>query len=318
MIRVFGAAAMLAIVCGLESKAATAKPGVGLPAFPGAEGYGADTPGGRGGRVVWVTNTNDAGPGSLRQAMEVETGPRIVVFRTGGTITLSKDITVSEENSFLTVAGQTAPGGGIQLKNNNLTIANGAHDVVIRHLRVRPGTDGVLTRPDGQPNGNSIDGICVYGNHGRRVHHVVIDHCSVQWAVDENGEIFGDVTDTVFQWCIFGEGTVTGHEKGAHNKAVLVATGSRQKWQITASIHHCLMMNSGDRNPRVTANYSRGKPNVRADIRNNVVYNWGGNNGASFSVGAEANFVNNHYIMGPETSAPEVAWVADQDLGTRV
>jgi len=183
---------------------------------------------------------------------------------------------------------------------------------------VGPGTDGIAIRRDGKPNGNEIDGLCVYGNTGLRVHHVVIDHCSVQWAVDENGEAFGNVTDTVFQWCIFGEGTVTGHEKGPHNKAVLLATGSQQKWKLTVGVHHCLLANSGDRNPNVTANYSRGKPNIRADIRNNVVYNWSGNNPAKFSVGAEVNFVNNHYIMGPDTSAPQVAWLSDKELGTRI
>ena len=112
------AAALIAVVCCCHATAASQRTRVAPRAFPTAEGYGAETPGGRGGRVVWVTNTDDAGPGSLRQAMEAETGPRIVVFRTGGTITLARDITVSEKNSFLTVAGQTAPGGGIQLKNN--------------------------------------------------------------------------------------------------------------------------------------------------------------------------------------------------------
>src|SRR5512140_738351 len=107
---------------------------VDLPAFPGAEGFGATTPGGRGGKILFVTNLDDSGPGSLRAACEAD-GPRIVIFRVGGTIALKKPITV--RNPFLTIAGQSAPGDGICLRDESLGIAT--HDVVVRFIRSRLG-----------------------------------------------------------------------------------------------------------------------------------------------------------------------------------
>jgi hypothetical protein len=113
-----------------------------VKAFPTAEGFGAGAVGGRGGRVIEVVNLNDAGPGSLRSAMEA-VGPRIVVFRVSGTITLESAIRVS--TPCLTVAGQTSP-GGVQIKGNGqpqgdwgVWFVNGAHDIIVRHLRVRMG-----------------------------------------------------------------------------------------------------------------------------------------------------------------------------------
>ena len=112
----------------------TAKEASVIPAFPGAEGFGSTTPGGRGGKVMFVTNTNDSGPGSLRAACEAE-GPRIVIFRVSGLISLAAPIVV--KNPFLTVAGQTAPGDGVCLRNFTFNIAT--HDVVVRYLRSRLG-----------------------------------------------------------------------------------------------------------------------------------------------------------------------------------
>ena len=144
-----------------------------LPAFPGAEGYGALARGGRGGRVIEVTNLNDSGPGSLRAAVNAS-GPRIVVFRVGGTIELKSDIIIrGEDQAYLTIAGQTAPGGGILLKKYGLLLIN-THDIVVRHIRVRPGWYGL---PD--PRGEGISetlgsfgygrtGILVWGQAGRR------------------------------------------------------------------------------------------------------------------------------------------------------
>ena len=110
-----------------------------VKAFPTAEGFGAGSRGGRGGRIIEVTNLNDSGAGSLRQALEVATGPRIVIFRISGTIELESDIRIrGEAGSFVTVAGQTSP-GGVQLKGDGLVVMDGAHDVVLRHLRIRPG-----------------------------------------------------------------------------------------------------------------------------------------------------------------------------------
>ena len=125
-----------------------------LPAFPGAEGYGALARGGRGGRVIEVTNLNDSGPGSLRAAVNAS-GPRIVVFRVGGTIELKSDIIIrGEDQAYLTIAGQTAPGGGILLKNYGLHIMD-THDIVVRYIRIRPGQWAFQDR--------WVYGILVYG-----------------------------------------------------------------------------------------------------------------------------------------------------------
>ena len=154
------------------SISATAQPV--LPAFPGAEGFGTQTPGGRSGQVIQVTNLNDAGPGSLRAALEASE-PRIVVFRVGGTILLQKPIEI--KNPYLTLAGQSAPGDGIQLRGEGITIAT--HDVVIRNIRIRIGDEGVPT--------NSRDALNISATFTNSdVYNVVIDHCSISWAIDEN------------------------------------------------------------------------------------------------------------------------------------
>ena len=145
-----------------------------LPAFPGAEGFGAETPGGRGGKVIEVTNLSDSGPGSFRAACEAKE-PRIVVFRTGGTVMLKSGIEIT--NPYITIAGQSAPGGGICLRNdpvNRFTpITVSTHDVVIRYLRIRPGAS---TEKTGYLNAMEV----LSGGY-----NVVIDHCSLSWAVDE-------------------------------------------------------------------------------------------------------------------------------------
>ncbi len=290
-----------------------------VKAFPSAEGFGSTTPGGRGGKVVYVTNLNDSGRGSLRHALSVETGPRFVLFKVSGTIALSADIVIAEENSYVTVAGQTAPGDGIQLRNYTVSVAYGAHDVVIRHLRCRPGQGGVRIDPEtGKSNGNVINGLLVYGPADQLVRNVVIDHCSVYWAVDENGEAFGMVQDTTFQWCIFAEGELHGHEKGAHSMGMLIGTGGANTREMSVSVHHCLFAHNAGRNPQACANYTGGDPSVIADIRNNLVYNWSGNNGGMFYSGPKVNFVGNLYIPGPDSTPRNVAWLQGKALGTRI
>src|SRR3990167_6704486 len=106
-----------------------------IPAFPGCEGFGCDTPGGRGGRVIAVTNLNDSGPGSLRDAL-LQTGPRIVVFEVSGTINLNSYLTLRSDNSYVTVAGQTAPGDGIAIEGAPMWL-EGLHDAVFQHVRFR-------------------------------------------------------------------------------------------------------------------------------------------------------------------------------------
>ncbi|MHC4933496.1 MAG: hypothetical protein ACYTGV_15030 [Planctomycetota bacterium] len=145
-----------------------------LPAFPGAEGFGAHSIGGRGGQVIEVTNLNDAGPGSLRAALEAS-GPRIVVFRVAGTIELDSSIEV--QNPYLTVAGQTAPGDGITLKNSPLNAKTPlkieTYEVVIRYLRSRPGSNPA--------DSGTLDALTI-SNEEADVYNVIVDHSSFSWA----------------------------------------------------------------------------------------------------------------------------------------
>jgi len=286
-----------------------------VKAFPTAEGFGADTPGGRGGRVIYVTNLKDSGPGSLRAALEA-TGPRIVLFKVSGTIELSGNIRIAEANSFVTVAGQTAPGDGVQLKNFTVAVHSGGHDAVIRHLRFRPGTGGVAIDPSrGVLNGNNIDGFLVYGNSAQTVHNVVVDHCSIEWAVDENGEVYGNATDVTYQWCIMAEGALWGHEKGPHSMGMLMGWSGNQPTQMRVSVHHSLFAHNRGRNPLMLP-VGSGRPDAcLLDFRSNVIYNWGGAQGATelgavksggapldAAVGTvvKANIINNVYIPGPD------------------
>lgn len=276
--------AAMAIALGFLA-AATAPAQTTIPAFPGAEGFGATTPGGRGGDIIEVTNLNDSGPGSLREAMEVRTGPRIVVVKVGGTIALSREIVVREANSYLTVAGQKAPGDGIQLKNYGIALRDGAHDVVVRYIRSRPGdtTPGIWDK----------DGVLLYGVGGKPVHDVVFDHCSIEWAVDENVNVWQWVENATFQWCLIAEGSQTGHPKGPHSMGLLSGADPR----ITLTVHHCLLAHNGGRNPLLQDN-SLGAN----DFRNNVIYNWLNNNAGDAKYGARVNYVGNTYIAGPDTS----------------
>ena len=137
------------------------------PAFPGAEGFGARTPGGRGGKVLLVRNLNDDGPGSFREAVTAK-GPRTVVFRVGGLITLKSPVKITEP--FLTVAGQTAPGDGICIRGSEVSIAT--HDVIVRYMRFRPG----------DISGGEVDALNIVGDS----RDVIVDHCSATWSIDED------------------------------------------------------------------------------------------------------------------------------------
>ncbi len=274
-----------------------------IPAFPGAEGFGASTPGGRGGAVVEVTNLNDAGPGSLRDALQVRTGARTVVFRVSGTIALASRIEMKAANSFVTVAGQTAPGEGIQLKNYGLMLRDGVHDVVVRHLRIRPG--------DTTPGDWNKDGVLVYGYGGTPVYNVVFDHVSVEWAIDENVDVWDWVQSVTFQWCVIAEGSMTGHAEGPHSMGMLA--GAHPK--INLSVHHCLFAHNAARNPRLGDN----REGV-GDVRNNVIYNWRNFGPAENYGGAPVNYVGNVFLAGPNSSTVErsVFTVPDRTNSTGV
>jgi len=301
----------LAMLVGLAGTFGRETAARSLPAFPGAEGYGSQTAGGRGGRVIEVTNLNDSGPGSLRDALEVQTGRRIVVFRVSGTIELGGSINIGKDNSYVTIAGQTAPGDGIQIKNWPIAVSYGGHDVVMRYLRMRPGPGGIT-----EENGGDIDGVLIYGPGGRHTYNVMIDHCSVMWAADENSDACGAVTNVTYQWCIFAEGLQSGHEKGPHSMGMLIS-GSQKT--MTVSVHHCLFAHNGGRNPALIFVNPQGTPAARFDFRNNVVYNWSNNNYAQFHTeghssadnGPQVNFVNNLYLRGPDSNPGDdnIVWV---------
>lgn len=217
----------------------------GPPAFPGAEGYGTSTPAGRGGAVIRVTNLNDAGPGSLRDALTAA-GPRTVIFDVSGYITLNSDIEIGDRDvttqNFLTVAGQTAPSPGITVIG---AIIVRASDVLIQHIRIRPGVAGTTNRRDA---------LRIEGPLSR----VVIDHVSVSWAGNsgKNFSISGEgVRDVTISNCIDSE---------AFPYGLLVFDDSKR-----IAVTRTLFAHNFDRNPEVASNTS-------VTFVNNLIYNPGG------------------------------------------
>ena len=253
-------------------------------AFPTAEGYGKFTKGGRGGAVYEVTNLNDSGEGSLRAAIDA-TGHRTVVFRLSGTISLESPLKI--KNPYITIAGQTAPGDGICIKNHQLSID--ADHVIIRHIRVRLGDE----------SGEDYDAI-----GGRYHNNIILDHVSASWSVDECVSIYHCDSITV-QWCIISESmSKSNHVKGSHGFGGIWGSNF-------GTYHHNLLAHHSSRNPRMAS----GSGNT--DYRNNVIYNWGyqslyggekyqqGNDKFNFS---NFNIVANYYKPGPATKPGEVMY----------
>jgi hypothetical protein len=215
-----------------------------LPAFPGAEGYGAASVGGRGGRVLKVTHLERRGTGSLQWACEQE-GPRIVVFEVSGVI--PGDVYIKQPN--ITIAGQTAPGAGVTLEGMLMTPYRGKvkiHDVTIRFLRVRPPVHKGLWH----------GGDCLQIS---RVTRLIVDHVSSSWSTDESYDLSGSREVTV-QWCALEESDPVGHEKGRHNYGLLLSYGGSN-----TTIHHNLFAHHEKRAPICSIE--------TLDHRNNVLYN---------------------------------------------
>ncbi|MEN6337390.1 MAG: pectate lyase [Phycisphaerales bacterium] len=255
-----------------------------IPAFPGAEGFGAYAKGGRGGRVIHVTTLADSGPGSLREAVEAS-GPRIVVFDVSGTIKLAKSLYVEEP--FITIAGQTAPGDGICLRD--ATFGVGTDHVVIRYLRCRLGDEG-------------REGDAISIGAGR---HIIVDHCSASWSTDEvlsssTGE--PRLSDLTVQWCFITE--ALNPKNHGFGSLVRGCHGARY------SYHHNLYAHNRGRNPR-PGNYDDRNPHDKdpngllLDFRNNVIYNWGGGH-AGYNADKESvthlNYVGNYLVPGLDSS----------------
>ena len=248
-------------------------------AFPGAEGFGAMSKGGRGGSVYVVTNLGDTGTGSLRWAID-QTEPRTIVFATSGVIELTSQLSI--DHPFITIAAQTSP-AGITLKGGRVKIRT--HDVVIRGLRVRPGDD-----PDGMEPGNR-DGLSI-GDPNNPVYNVIIDHSSFTWAVDENGSNWFPSNNVTVQWSLFAEGLRNSiHPEGPHSMGYLIGSGSQN-----LSVHHNIFASNEHRNPVVADAQS-------IEVINNVGYNWRSEGVAVSSTGATTlHAINNYYIHGPDTT----------------
>ncbi len=272
----------------VAQKAATGMiaPDENLPvAFPGAEGFGKYTTGGRGGKVYIITNLSDKGAGSFREAAEAK-GKRIVVFNISGTIHLETKLVLKGD---LTVAGQTAPGDGICIADQPVTL--GGDNIIVRYLRFRMGDK---YQRGGMVDGNGGDD--AFG--GTRRKHIIIDHCTMSWSTDEAFSVYGG-DSTTLQWNLIAEPLNYSYhfeagDTGYEHHGFGGIWGGRH-----LSAHHNLFAHCNNRNPRFDG--IRNIPEEFVDYRNNVVYNWGINT-VYAGEGGRYNMVSNYFKPGPSTN----------------
>ena len=250
-----------------------------LTAFPGAEGFGRYAEGGRGGDVYYVSNLDDSGPGSLRYGIETADGPRTILFVVSGTIFLDSRLVV--DKSYITIAGQTAPGDGITIANYELRVET--DHIIIRYIRSRLGD--VKRNED---NAIRID----------KGTNIILDHVSASWGLNRSlttsspaYERADEVDLITIQWSIISEGLYETHHRKSPRGYGGVINSSRE------SLHHNLYAHNRTRSPKIShKNY------IQADFHNNVIYNWGTNNHYDGSL-AHVNWINNYYKPGPATTS---------------
>ena len=276
-------------------------------AFPTAEGFGKYASGGRGGKVVEVTNLNDSGEGSLRWALtEAGRENATIVFRVSGIIDIGPNPQRKGERAIraklknVTIAGQTAPGEGILLRGGKLNLG-GSENVIIRNIRARLGTLGDPTKSKKE---NFIEGGAIGIENAQ---NIIIDHCCFGWSGEENVTMY-DNHYTTLQWCIIHEGLYdAGHKKGVR--------GYGAQWGGSpATFHHNLLAHNDSRSARLNgATNPRVDKNVFLEYQNNVNFNWGrrnscygGENEAGEGSSHECNFVGNYYKPGPAHPADNV------------
>lgn len=276
-----------AIACTILAACALAAPVAAVEAFPDAEGFGRFAQGGRGGAIIHVTNLNDSGPGSLRACIDA-TGPRTCIFRVGGVIRFTTRPPIIR-NPYLTIAGQTAPGGGILLTHaggkDGFTplLIKGTHDIVVRHVRVRPDQRG---ESEGGNDAFTIENSA----------NVILDHVSGSWALDENVNGHGDNDNLTISWSIFAEGIPQ------HDKCALLSSDPKGPQRLSFTKNICA--HNGDRNP--DANFP---PGSCVEVVSNIFYNaqwqfaeiWESNGGSPI------NIVDNYFRAGPSTMAGSAA-----------
>ena len=247
-----------------------------LPAFPGAEGAGATSVGGRGGVVCEVTTLADSGPGSLRECID-RSGPRTVIFRVGGTIMLNSQLHIA--NPYITIAGQTAPGGGIQIRASTsdwsgsrlLLVSTG--DVIIRYIRLRPGA-----------NPDRVTAVSSNWSNGSRV---IFDHVSISWSFNGNGfSVWGGPSNITLQNSLLAE-----------NRTSILSGGGSESASLgvkNLDIHKNLLASTSHRNPMLKTDSVR--------FVNNIVHNWT-TGGSRTAGGVHGDFIANLYTEGPSTIA---------------
>ncbi len=269
-------------------------------AFPTAEGYGRFARGGRGGRVVEVTTLSDAGSGSLRNALEVEKGPRTVVFKVGGVIALDSKLVIPNDGGNVYVAGQTAPGDGICITRYAFGIL-GADDVIIRHIRTRVG-DYCKESMDGMGMSSSD--------------HCIIDHCSISWSIDEGHSSRG-AKNITFQRSIISEALNNSYHYNADDRtrterhSFAASIGGHYSSYLHNLHAHCTGRNWSlagglEQDAKTYGGYT--------EIINNVVYNW--RDRTTDGGVRQCNFVGNFFKAGPVSTLMQLASIDGDELKT--